>query len=281
MTRVERIGDATLYCGDCREILPTLGAVDAVVTDPPYGIGLAQKTSDFRGSKFFDNGASLEASIKYQDDADYVKGLITGIVADAIERYGRAIIFCGPRMLREYPQAATVGCVFSASGAGRTSWGFQCCHPILFYGKDPFLADGLGSRPNSFSDIQPNRETIDHPCPKPVKWMEDRSENLMSTSFARDYHMTAKIAATKEGKILAVDVGVLADHGAFNGVAQPTNFPAGFFNIFSGSYDYPNAHCKVDPVYTNKAPGGVAYACSFRITEAAYVIERLVERARR
>ena len=170
--RVERIGDATLYLGDCREILPTLGAVDAVVTDPPYGIGLAQKTSDFRGSKFFDNGASLEASIKYQDDADYVKGLITGIVADAIERYGRAIIFCGPRMLREYPQAATVGCVFSASGAGRTSWGFQCCHPILFYGKDPFLADGLGSRPNSFSDIQPNRETIDHPCPKPVKWME-------------------------------------------------------------------------------------------------------------
>ena len=112
---------------------------------------------------------------------------------------------------------------------------------------------------------------------KPVKWMEDRSENLMSTSFARDYHMTAKIAATKEGKMLAVDVHVLADHGAFNGVAQPTNFPAGFFNIFSGSYDYPNAHCIVEPVYTNKAPGGVAYACSFRITEAAYVIERLVD----
>lgn len=112
---------------------------------------------------------------------------------------------------------------------------------------------------------------------KPVKWMEDRSENLMSTSFARDYHMTGTIAATKEGKILAVDVDVLADHGAFNGVAQPTKFPAGFFHIFTGSYDYPNAHCKVTPVYTNKAPGGVAYACSFRITEAAYLIERLVD----
>ena len=35
---VERIGDATLYLGDCREILPTLDRVDAVVTDPPYGI---------------------------------------------------------------------------------------------------------------------------------------------------------------------------------------------------------------------------------------------------
>ena len=112
---------------------------------------------------------------------------------------------------------------------------------------------------------------------KPVKWVEDRSENLMSTSFARDYHMTGTIAATKDGKILAVDVDVLADHGAFNGVAQPTKYPAGFFHIFTGSYDYPNAHCKVTPVYTNKAPGGVAYACSFRITEAAYLIERLVD----
>jgi site-specific DNA-methyltransferase (adenine-specific) len=38
---VETIGDATLYCGDCLDILPTLGKVDAVVTDPPYGIGIA------------------------------------------------------------------------------------------------------------------------------------------------------------------------------------------------------------------------------------------------
>ena len=37
--RVEKIGDATLYLGDCLEILPTLGKVDAVVTDPPYGLG--------------------------------------------------------------------------------------------------------------------------------------------------------------------------------------------------------------------------------------------------
>jgi len=41
--RVETIGDATLMLGDCREILPTLGRVDAVVTDPPYGIGIAKR----------------------------------------------------------------------------------------------------------------------------------------------------------------------------------------------------------------------------------------------
>jgi aerobic carbon-monoxide dehydrogenase large subunit len=113
---------------------------------------------------------------------------------------------------------------------------------------------------------------------KPVKWMEDRSSNLMTTGFARDYHMHGEIAATKEGKILGVRTNVLADHGAFNATAQPTKFPAGLFHIFTGSYDYPVAHCKVTGVYTNKAPGGVAYACSFRITEAVYLIERLMDR---
>jgi aerobic carbon-monoxide dehydrogenase large subunit len=112
---------------------------------------------------------------------------------------------------------------------------------------------------------------------KPVKWVEDRSENLMSTSFARDYHMTGSIAATRDGTIQGLKVDVLADHGAFNGVAQPTKYPAGFFHIFTGSYDYAAAHCKVTAVYTNKAPGGVAYACSFRITEAVYLVERMVD----
>ncbi|MER6472385.1 aerobic carbon-monoxide dehydrogenase large subunit [Streptomyces collinus] len=112
---------------------------------------------------------------------------------------------------------------------------------------------------------------------KPVKWMEDRSENLMSTSFARDYHMHGEIAATKDGKILGLRVQVIADHGAFNATAQPTQFPAGFFGVFTGSYDLAAAHCSVTGVYTNKAPGGVAYACSFRVTEAAYLVERMVD----
>jgi carbon-monoxide dehydrogenase large subunit len=112
---------------------------------------------------------------------------------------------------------------------------------------------------------------------KPVKWVEDRSENLMSTSFARDYHMHGEIAATRDGKILGLRVKVLADHGAFNSTAQPTKFPAGFFHIFTGSYDLRAAHCEVTGVYTNKAPGGVAYACSFRVTEAVYLVERMVD----
>jgi aerobic carbon-monoxide dehydrogenase large subunit len=112
---------------------------------------------------------------------------------------------------------------------------------------------------------------------RPVKWMEDRSENLMSTGFARDYAMKGEIAATGQGRILGVRVDVVADHGAFNSTAQPTRYPAGFFHVFTGSYDLEAAHCHVRGVYTNKAPGGVAYACSFRVAEAVYLVERLVD----
>jgi carbon-monoxide dehydrogenase large subunit len=113
---------------------------------------------------------------------------------------------------------------------------------------------------------------------RPVKWMEDRSENLMAGSFARDYAMRGEMAATRDGRLLAVRVETLADHGAFNATAQPSRFPAGFFHVFTGSYDIEAAYCHVRGVYTNKAPGGVAYSCSFRIAEAAYVVERLVDR---
>ncbi len=112
---------------------------------------------------------------------------------------------------------------------------------------------------------------------KPVKWIEDRMGNLMATAFARDYWMQGKIAATKAGKITGLWCHVTADHGAFDACADPTKFPAGFFSICTGSYDIPVAWLGVDGVYTNKAPDGVAYRCSFRVTEAAYFIERMIE----
>ena len=112
---------------------------------------------------------------------------------------------------------------------------------------------------------------------RPVKWIETRSENLQSTGFARDYHMKAEIAADTDGTVKALRVKTLADHGAFNAAAQPTKFPAGLFSICTGSYQFPNAFCEVDGVYTNKAPGGIAYRCSFRVTEAAYLIERAMD----
>ena len=114
---------------------------------------------------------------------------------------------------------------------------------------------------------------------RPVKWIEDRSENLISTGFARDYHMTGDLAVDKNGKMLALRVHLDSDNGAFFADAQPSKFKAGLFHIVTGSYDIPTAHVTADGYYTNKAPGGVAYRCSFRVTEASYLIERLVSNA--
>jgi carbon-monoxide dehydrogenase large subunit len=112
---------------------------------------------------------------------------------------------------------------------------------------------------------------------KPVKWIEDRSENLQADSFARDYHIKAKLAADAEGKITGLAVETISDCGAADAAANPSKFPAGLYSIATGSYDMKAAHIAVDGVYTNKPPGGVAYRCSFRVTEAVHLIERMAD----
>lgn len=112
---------------------------------------------------------------------------------------------------------------------------------------------------------------------KPVKWIEDRSENLQADSFARDYHITAEMAADEDGKIVGLRVNTLADNGCADAAANPSKFPAGLYSICTGSYDMKAAHVNVDAVYTTKPPGGVAYRCSFRVTEAVHMIERMAD----
>jgi len=112
---------------------------------------------------------------------------------------------------------------------------------------------------------------------KPVKWIEDRMENLQADSFARDYWMTAELAAKKDGTMTALRIKTVADHGYADAAANPSKFPAGLFSICTGSYDVKKAFTEVDGVYTNKPPGGIAYRCSFRVTEAVHAIERITD----
>jgi carbon-monoxide dehydrogenase large subunit len=112
---------------------------------------------------------------------------------------------------------------------------------------------------------------------KPVKWIEDRMENLQADSFARDYHMKVRLGARKDGTMTALSIKTIADHGYTNASANPMKYPAGLFSICTGSYDLKHAFCEVDAVYTHKPPGGVAYRCSFRVTEAVHAIERVVD----
>lgn len=153
-------GTVTIYHGDARD---WSGSADVLITDPPYGVGLVTKTTK--------HGKARESSVLYRDDPEHVRELIASIVVPLLAMCDRALIFPGSRMMFAYPEPAAIGSVFMPNGAGRCSWGFQTSHPILFYGRDPFLVDGQGSRPNGFRDHEPNREEYDHPCPKPLPWM--------------------------------------------------------------------------------------------------------------
>ncbi len=111
----------------------------------------------------------------------------------------------------------------------------------------------------------------------PVKWIEDRTENLAADSFGRDYHITAELAGKKDGTLTSLRFKTVADHGYMDAAANPSKFPAGLFHICTGSYDFKSAFVEVDGVYTNKPPGGIAYRCSFRVTEAVHAIERMAD----
>ncbi|MFM1964524.1 MAG: hypothetical protein RL134_249 [Actinomycetota bacterium] len=113
----------------------------------------------------------------------------------------------------------------------------------------------------------------------PVKWVEDRSSNLISTGFGRDVYLKGQLALRKDGKILGMRMHTISDHGAFYADAQPTKFKIGLMHSTFAAYDVPAAHLTSEGYYTTKAPGGVAYRCSFRVTEAMFFQERMMHAA--
>ena len=114
---------------------------------------------------------------------------------------------------------------------------------------------------------------------RPVKWIEDRSGNLISTGFGRDIYLDGELALRNDGRILGVRMRTTSDHGAFFADAQPSKFKVGLMHSAFSCYDIPVAHLEATGYYSNKAPGGVAYRCSFRVTEAMYFQERMIHAA--
>lgn len=166
--RKEVIGNQTLILGDCLEVMPTLGRFDAVLTDPPYGVDLKAKVTKHN---------TIAATKTYNDDPAHVLPLVLEAVRMACEIADCAVVTPGNRLLQSYPQAKSIGTIFSANGAGCDSWGFSGNNPILYYGPCPYLRAGLGSRPNSLYSAHPGMHVTgenkwDHPCPKPLAWME-------------------------------------------------------------------------------------------------------------
>ena len=155
--REETISEARLIMADCRDVLPTLGSVDVLVTDPPYGV-------DFKG----------KATKHTQASKDFSGGYLSGdtdigpeIVRLALALVQRGVVFPGARMMFDYPKPYEIGSVYCPSGAGLGRWGFTVFHPMLFYGMGlPHTRQG----PSGFASFD-TVEDCGHPCPKPLRWM--------------------------------------------------------------------------------------------------------------
>jgi DNA modification methylase len=150
-----------VICGDCLEVMKHIpdGAVDLVVTDPPYGVGFKGKATKFHGPK----GDAYQG---FDDNNKYIDCVVLPAITLAMSKVTRMVITPGTRQCFKYPQPAEIGGVFCPGGAGISRWGFTCLHPILYYGNDP----QRGCHPNSFQSNAIAAKN-GHPCPKPIEWM--------------------------------------------------------------------------------------------------------------
>lgn len=164
--RTEVIGDCTLYLGDCLEILPHLPKVDAVVTDPPYGIGLGSDPSHRIGNRPYES---------FEDTPEAVASMVVPAIQQARSIAKRVVVTPGTRCAWLYPNPSELGSIYFPAGAGFSRWGFTCSQPILYYGSDPYMPKN--KKPNS-TECTERVEKNGHPCPKPLeltKWLVARA----------------------------------------------------------------------------------------------------------
>jgi carbon-monoxide dehydrogenase large subunit len=110
---------------------------------------------------------------------------------------------------------------------------------------------------------------------KPVKWIEDRIGEPQADSFARDYHMKTSRSRAKDGKITALRVKTCSPTTARSTPAPiPSKFPAGLSTSHRLVRLPGRARRRSTASTPTRPPGGVAYRCSFRVTEAVHAIER-------
>lgn len=203
MGRIEHLAEGvTLYCGDSREILRTLGKVDAAITDPPYGI---RETS---------GGAESRARLKgayegtFDDNQEYVASVCAPIIRECIAMAKRVALTPGRTNMWHYPVASDVGCFYQPAATGCSFWGRPTWQPILFYGTAPNAGEQLRALHYILTETA---ETNGHPCPKPLKawqWLLNKSSVAGETIL--DPFMgsgTTGVAAAKLGrKFIGIEI---------------------------------------------------------------------------
>jgi site-specific DNA-methyltransferase (adenine-specific)/modification methylase len=149
-----------LYLGDCLDILPTLaaGSIDAVVTDPPYGI------SGGKGGDARDYGKGDYDTALWADTEEYIMEHVIPIIRRLIESYPAAVT-PGNRCMHFYPRPTDIGCFWHPATITHGPWGFTTFTPILYYGKD--WRAGRGAWPSG-KQVTERAEKNGHPCPKPI-----------------------------------------------------------------------------------------------------------------
>lgn len=159
---------ATIYHGDCREVLRDLmggGLVaDLVLMDPPYGNG-----TDYA---------------EFDDSAENVAALVDEVMPLVLELGEVVFVTPGVANIHLYPAPKWTLCWVTPAGAGSGPWGFSCWQPVLAYGPDPYLRDQKGRRPDTLIKTETSAVVPgDHPCPKPIdvwRWMVTRGSTRPS-----------------------------------------------------------------------------------------------------
>jgi site-specific DNA-methyltransferase (adenine-specific) len=153
----------TLYHGDCLEIMPHLGPVDLVLTDPPYGV--AHCTGGDKGTY----QKAVYGTTRFDDTEEYRKNVVVPFIALCVEKFERVVLTPGIFGLRDYPPPDDIGCFWTPAAQTHGRWGFRTFNPILYYGKSPRA--GKGDSPSG-KQLTEKAKKNGHPCPKPIgAWM--------------------------------------------------------------------------------------------------------------
>ena len=157
-----------LIHGDCLEVMagfPECLKVNAVVTDPPYGVNLGKHGAANEKRPQYQAKCGYES---YDDTPENFESIVVPALHASIAIAERAAIFTADTQAWSLPRPAAVGGVYLPAGTGRCSWGFQNLAHCLFYGKCPDL--NLGAKHIVLRSTE-RSEPSEHPCPKPIGWM--------------------------------------------------------------------------------------------------------------
>jgi hypothetical protein len=175
----EVIGDCTLYRGDARDLLDEITVVDALITDPPFGVVLRQKN--------ICQGPSLGSGIRRKISAHYAsyadtfaqqEEVVQPVIRGWLSRVRCAALIVGFRALWTYPPADDMGCLYNATAPSRSRWGFACMTPILYYGTCPLQMTKRGCYPTSLHTSANDITHCGHPCersPRQMRWLVGRA----------------------------------------------------------------------------------------------------------